>query len=282
MSLRITQRRSLIRYSGCNIKASTSIQRIHIHSNTVVDHKGNHSISNQHAAMKNFLKKNLWWIISSIILFIPIACLIYDLSIKISEKIEIGCVLFAIQLLIGAIIGVVANKIKRIFLKILWIIVGLVINAIFWIFSIVFLAFCQPITEEEFNNRKEEFREMIYNEFNEENHLDKVVGIQLPQYRIVDSECISISVPPTETEYEVELKIIFPEGLPKSAWKEIANLAEKEAPNPHSEDKIINKWFFSEGNPKAISYQCENESNVGCIVTFKPDCDTVYVTGYKW
>ena len=244
--------------------------------------QGNHSIINLHATMKKNLKKNLWWIISSIVLFIPIACLIYDLSIKISEKIEIGCILFAIQLIIGAIIGVVANKIKRIFLKILWIIVGLVINAIFWIFSIVFLAFCQPITEEEFNNRKEEFREMIYNEFNEENHLDKVVGIQLPQYRIIDSECTSISVPPTETEYDVKLKIVFPEGLPKSVWKKIAEKGEKKAPNPLSEDRVINKWQFGKENADAITYHCENKSNVGCIVTFKPDCDTVYINCYKW
>lgn len=248
----------------------------------MVDHKGNHGISNQHAAMKNFLKKNLWWIISSIVLFIPLACLLYGLSIKTGEKIVIGCILFAVQFLIGATTGIVANRIKKIFFKVLWIIAGFVINLMFLIISLVFMAFCEPITEEEFNNRKEGFREMIYNEFNEENYLDKVVGIQLPQYRIVDSECISISVPPTETEYEVELKILFPEGLPKSVWKEITELAGKEAPNPLSEDKIINKWFFSEGNPKAISYQCENESNVGCTVTFKPDCDTVYVTSYKW
>ena len=232
--------------------------------------------------MKNYLKKNLWWIISSIILFIPLACLLYGLSIGTDEKIVIGCILFAVQFFIGTTTGVIGNRIKKTVFKVLWIIIGLAVNAMFLIISFVFMTFCEPITEEEFNNRKEEFREMIYNEFNEENHLDKVVGIQLPQYRIVDSECNSISVPPTETEYEVELKILFPDGLPQSAWKEIANLAEKEAPNPLSEDKIINKWFFREGNPKVISYQCENESNVGCTATFKPDCDTVYVTGYKW
>lgn len=243
---------------------------------------GNHSISNRHAAMKNYLKKNLWWIISSIILFIPLACLLYGLSIGTDEKIVIGCILFAVQFLIGTTTGVIGNRIKKTVFKVLWIIIGLAVNAMFLIISFVFMTFCEPITEEEFNNRKEEFREMIYNEFNEENHLDKVVGIQLPQYRIVDSECISISVPPTETEYEVELKILFPDGLPQSAWKEIANLAEKEAPNPHSEDRVINRWHFKKENPDAITYHCENESNVGCTVTFKPDCDTVYVTGYKW
>jgi energy-coupling factor transporter transmembrane protein EcfT len=231
--------------------------------------------------MKNFLKKNLWWIISSIILFIPLACLIYGLSIGTDEKIVIGCILFAVQFLIGAITGIVANRIKKIFFKVLWVIAGFVIDAMFLIISLVFMTFCEPITEEECNDRKESFREMIYNEFDEENHLDKVIGIQLPQYRIVDSECISISVPPTETEYEVELKILFPEGLPKSVWKEITDLAEKEAPNPLSEDRAINRWHFEKDNADAITYHCENESNVGCTVTFKPDCDTVYVNSYK-
>lgn len=232
--------------------------------------------------MKHFIKKNLWWIISSIVMFIPLACLLHGLSIGTDEKIAIGCILFAVQFLIGAITGVVANRIKKIFFKVLWVMTGLAVNAMFMIISIVFMAFCEPITEEEFNGRKESFREMIYSEFDEENHLDKVVGVQLPQYRIVDSECISVSVPPTETEYEVELKIVFPEGLPKSVWKEIADLAEKEAPNPLSEDRAINRWHFEKENANAITYHCENESNVGCTVAFNPDCDTVYVSRYKW
>ena len=127
----------------------------------MVDHKGNHSISNQHAAMKNFLKKNFWWIISFIILFIPLACLLYGLSIGTDEKIVIGCILFAVQFLIGTTTGVIGNRIKKIFFRVLWIIIGLAVNAMFLIISIVFMAFCEPITEEEFNNRKEEFREMI-------------------------------------------------------------------------------------------------------------------------
>ena len=49
-----------------------------------------------------------------------------------------------------------------------------------------------------------------------------------------------------------------------------------------NEDKVINRWFFKEENPKAISYQCENKSNVGSTVTFESDCDTVYVSRYKW
>ena len=231
--------------------------------------------------MKNKIKKNLWWI-SPIVLFIPLVCLLYNLSIGTDEKIAIGCILFAVQFLIGAITGFVANRIKKIFFRVLWVITGLAANAMFMIISIVFMAFCEPITEDEFNSRKVGFREMIYCEFCEDNYLDEVVGIQLPQYRIVDSECISISVPPTETEYEVELKIVFHEGLPKSVWKEITDLAEKEAPNPLSEDRAINRWHFGEENPDAITYHCENESNVGCTVTFKPDCDTVYVSRYKW
>jgi energy-coupling factor transporter transmembrane protein EcfT len=232
--------------------------------------------------MKNFLKKNLWWIISSIVLFIPLVCLLYDLSIGTDEKIAIGCILFAVQFLIGAITGFVANRIKKIFFKVLWVMTGLAVNAMFLIISILFMTFCEPITEEELNGRKESFREMIYNEFDEENHLEKVIGIQLPQYRIVDSECFYVSVPPAETEYDVELKILFPEGLPKPVWKQITELASTEAPNPLSEDKVINKWFFGEENPKVVSYQCENERNVGSTVTFKPNCDTVYVRRYKW
>ena len=231
--------------------------------------------------MKNKIKKNLWWI-SPIVLFVPLACLLCSLSITTGEKIVIGCILFAIQFLIGAITGFVANRIKKIFFKVLWIIAGLFINAIFWIIALLFMAFCEPITEEEYNGRKESYREMVYNEFSEENHLDKVVGIQLPQYRIVDSECSYVSVPLAETVYDVELKILFSEGLPKPVWKQITELASTEAPNPLSEDKVINKWFFGEENPKVVSYQCENESNVGSTVTFKPNCDTVYVTRYKW
>ena len=92
--------------------------------------------------MKNFLKKNLWWIISSIILFIPLACLLYGLSIGTDEKIVIGCILFAVQFLIGTTTGVIGNRIKKIFFKVLWIIIGLAVNAMFLIISIVFMAFC--------------------------------------------------------------------------------------------------------------------------------------------
>ena len=82
--------------------------------------------------MKNKIKKNLWWI-SPIVLFIPLACLLCSLSITTGEKIVIGCILFAIQFLIGAITGFVANRIKKIFFKVLWVIAGLAVNAMFLI-----------------------------------------------------------------------------------------------------------------------------------------------------
>ena len=231
--------------------------------------------------MKNSVKKNLWWI-SPIVLFIPLACLLCSLSITTGEKIVIGCILFAIQFLIGAITGFVANRIKKIFFKVLWIIVGLFINAIFWIIALLFMAFCEPITEEEYNGRKESFREMVYNEFSEENHLDKVVGIQLPQYRIVDSECTYVTFWPAETEYNVNLKIHFPKGLPTSVWKEIREKASNNASNPLAEEWVKNEWSVSEETPGVVSYRYEDFANVGCSVTFESNCDTVYVTRYKW
>ena len=174
------------------------------------------------------------------------------------------------------------NKIKKIFFKVLWIIVGLFINAIFWIIALLFMAFCEPITEEEYNGRKESFREMVYNEFSEENHLDKVVGIQLPQYRIVDSECTYVTFWPAETEYNVNLKIHFPKGLPNSVWKEIREKASNNASNPLAEEWVKNEWSVSEETPGVVSYRYEDFANVGCSVTFESNCDTVYVTRYKW
>lgn len=44
---------------------------------------------------------------------------------------------------------------------------------------------------------------------------------------------------------------------------------------------VINKWDFGENNPNLIVYQCEDSSNVGCVVTFKPKSDTVLVRSYK-
>jgi hypothetical protein len=140
----------------------------------------------------------------------------------------------------------------------------------------------QPITEEDVENRKEDFRDMVYREFDEDDHLDKVVGVQLPQYKIVDSECKYVSFPPAETEYDVKLKIYVSEGISESVWNEIYELASKKASNPHSESDVINKWELDEDNPNIIYYTSEDNMNVGCTVTFKQSCDTIYVTRYKW
>ena len=110
----------------------------------------------------------------------------------------------------------------------------------------------------------------------------KIVGIQLPQYRIVDSECTYVTFPPTETEYNVNLKIHFTEGLPNSVWKEISKNASNKASNPLSGCEVINEWGVCEDNPEARIYKCENSRNEGCTVTFESNCDTVYVTCYKW
>ena len=232
--------------------------------------------------MKSKLKKNLWWIISSIALFIPMASLIGNISNDFSDVLSVGAISFVVLFLIWAIIGLVANKIKNIALKVLWIILGLSVYAIVWLFIILLIAMSQPITEEDVENRKEAFRDMVYREFDENNHLDKVVGVQLPQYKIVDSECKYVSFPPAETEYDVKLKIYVSEGISESVWNEIYELASKEASNPHSESDVINKWKIDEDNPNIIYYTSEDNMNVGCTVTFKQSCDTIYVTRYKW
>ena len=195
---------------------------------------------------------------------------------------SMGTIFFIALFLILAATGIIANKIRIVALKVLWIISGLTIYALGWLFAIVLMAMSDPVSEEEVESRKENFREMIYSEFCEDDYLDKFVGIQLPQYRIVDSECTYVTFPPTETEYNVNLKIHFPEGLPASVWKEISEKASDKAPNPLSDYEIINEWGVSEENPGAIIYKCEDSSNVGSTVTFESNCDTVYVTCYKW
>lgn len=232
--------------------------------------------------MNTIIKKNLWWIISSIVLFIPIAFFVCNIDGTLSEKLMVGVVPFILLFVICAITGVIANKIKIVVLKILWIILGLAIYALVWFMTVICLSFLVPTTEEDYENRKEDFRDMIYREFDAEDYLDSVVGIQLPQYKIVDSECTYVTFPPAETEYNVNLKIHFPDGLPKSVWKEIKELASNEAPNPLSKYEAINKWYFDQDNKKTIHYKCEDLSNVGSTITFKSDCDTVYVTSYKW
>ena len=208
--------------------------------------------------MKSSIKKNLWWIITSIVLFSPIAFIICSLSFGFSDKLLAGVVSFVLLFLIWMIIGLVANKIKRIILKILWVILGLLLYAIVWFFIVFFIGLSESYTEENMENRKEGIRDMVYREFNEENYLDNIVGVQLPQYKIVDSECTSFSLPPTETEYNVELKIYFPKGLPKSVWNEISELAIKNASNPHSKGNVINKWEVDKDNPKIIYYESED------------------------
>ena len=69
--------------------------------------------------MNNKIKKNLWWIISSIVLFTPLAFLINGLRIENSEQLGVGAIFFCVQLVIWAIIGIIANKIKKIVLKVL-------------------------------------------------------------------------------------------------------------------------------------------------------------------
>lgn len=232
--------------------------------------------------MKSKLKKNLWWIISSIALFIPMASLIGNISNDFSDVLSVGAISFVVLFLIWAIIGLVANKIKNIALKVLWIILGLSVYAIVWLFIILLIAMSQPITEEDVENRKEAFRDMVYREFDKTEHLDKVVGVQLPQYQIVDSRCDYVTFLPAETEYAVKLKIYFPEGISESVWYEMYKLASANALNPHSESDVINKWKIDEDNPNIIYYTSEDNMNVGCTVTFKQSCDTIYVTRYKW
>ena len=232
--------------------------------------------------MKTTIKKNLWWIISSIVLFVPIAAIICSLQYGFSVKLSMGVIFFVLLFLILAITGTIANKIKKVVLKVLWIILGLVIYAIVWLLTVVVIAFTAPVTKEDVINRKEGFREMIYSQFDEKDYLDNVIGIELPQYTIVDSECTYVSIPPTETEYNVKLKIYFPEGLPGSVWKEIRKKASNNASNPLLKEYVINKWGVSEEAPGTIYYNCEDSINVGTTVTFESNCDTVYVTCYKW
>ena len=235
-----------------------------------------------YTTMKTAIKKNLWWIIYSIVLFVPIAWAIYDMQCNFSDKLSMGTIFFIALFLILAATGIIANKIKKILFKVLWIILGFTTYAIGWVFTIFIIAFSAPITEEEIISRKEDFRDMIYREFDEADHLDNIVGIQLPQYRIVDSECTYVTFPPTETEYNVNLKIHFPEGLPDSVWKGISKNASNKASNPLSDCEVINEWGVCEDNPEARIYKCENSRNKGCAVTFESNSDTAYVTCYKW
>ena len=179
--------------------------------------------------MKSEIKKNLWWIITSVVLFIPIAIAIHHLPYGLGDKLPFGVVTFALLFLIWAIIGLVADKIKRIVWKVLWIILGTLSYLITWLCVIFVIAMSYPLSEEEVEDRKDDFRDMVYREFDEDGYLDKVVGVQLPQYKIVDSECEYVSFPPGETEYDVRLKIYISKGISKSVWNEIHELASTNA-----------------------------------------------------
>ena len=232
--------------------------------------------------MKNKIKKNLWWIITSVVLFIPIAFAIHNLPYGLGDKLSFGVVTFALLFLIWAIIGLVADKIKRIVWKVLWIILGTLSYLITWLCAIFVIVMSYPLSEEDIEDRKDAFRDMVYREFDEDDHLDGVVGIELPQYKIADSECKYVSFPPGETEYDVRLKIYGSKGISKSVWDEIYELASTNASNPRPMGDVINKWRLDQDNPEIIHYTTEDSSNVGCNVTFKHRCDTVYVTRYKW
>ena len=228
------------------------------------------------------IKKNLWWIISLIVLAVPIVLLINELPVKLGEKFLIGTVSCLILIVICAIVGVIANRIGKVLFKIIWIILGFIGYLFYILFVCVLLAMLDPVTDEEIAAHEESYRDMVHREFEVDNYLDDVIGIELPKYEIVASKCTYASMFPAETEYDVELNIYFPEGLSTSLWDEMHRLASEKAPNVKYNGYVINKWDFDEDNTKQIVYQWENSSNVGCIVTFKPKCDTVFVTRYKW
>ena len=228
------------------------------------------------------IKKNLWWIISSIVLAVPIVLLINELPVKLGEKFLIGTVSCLILIVICAIVGVIANRIGKVLFKIIWIILGFIGYLFYILFVCVLLAMLDPVTDEEIAAHEESYRDMVHREFEVDNYLDDVIGIERPKYEIVASKCTYASMFPAETEYDVELNIYFPDGLSTSLWDEMYRLASEKAPNVKYNGYVINKWDFDEDNTKQIVYQWENSSNVGCIVTFKPKCDTVFVTRYKW
>lgn len=215
-------------------------------------------------------------------LAVPIVLLINELPVKLGEKFLIGTVSCLILIVICAIVGVIANRIGKVLFKIIWIILGFIGYLFYILFVCVLLAMLDPVTDEEIAAHEESYRDMVHREFEVDNYLDDVIGIELPKYEIVASKCTYASMFPAETEYDVELNIYFPDGLSTSLWDEMYRLASEKAPNVKYNGYVINKWDFDEDNTKQIVYQWENSSNVGCIVTFKPKCDTVFVTRYKW
>lgn len=177
------------------------------------------------------IKKNLWWIISSIVLAVPIVLLINELPVKLGEKFLIGTVSCLILIVICAIVGVIANRIGKVLFKIIWIILGFIGYLFYILFVCVLLAMLDPVTDEEIAAHEESYRDMVHREFEVDNYLDDVIGIELPKYEIVASKCTYASMFPAETEYDVELNIYFPDGLSTSLWDEMYRLASEKAPN---------------------------------------------------
>lgn len=225
------------------------------------------------------LKKNLWWIISGVVLFVPLGLVINSLSMEVSEKLSGAALFFAITFVLVAVVGLVANKIKPIVLKVLWIILGVAFYLVYLTFTLLVILMSQP---DDLEGRKAAFETMVVEEFSPADYLDKMVGIDLPEYDIVESCCTYVSSFPSETEYEVDVKLYLPKGMSKSLWRQITELAKTKAANPDPFGEVINEWYFDSENPGQICYKTEDSTNVGCVVTFKPKCDTVYVHRYKW
>ena len=126
------------------------------------------------------IKKNLWWIISSIVLAVPIVLLINELPVKLGEKFLIGTVSCLILIVICAIVGVIANRIGKVLFKIIWIILGFIGYLFYILFVCVLLAMLDPVTDEEIAAHEESYRDMVHREFEVDNYLDDVIGIELP------------------------------------------------------------------------------------------------------
>ena len=198
------------------------------------------------------IKKNLWWIISSIVLAVPIVLLINELPVKLGEKFLIGTVSCLTLIVICAIVGVIANRIGKVLFKIIWIILGFIGYLFYILFVCVLLAMLDPVTDEEIAAHEESYRDMVHSEFEVDNYLDDVIGIELPKYEIVASKCTYASMFPAETEYDVELNIYFPEGLSTSLWDEMHRLASEKAPNVKYNGYVLHDGGLSNNIPSNV------------------------------
>ena len=111
------------------------------------------------------IKKNLWWLISSIALAIPIVLVINELSVKLGEKLLLGIVSYLILLVICGIVGIIANKIRKVLLKIIWIILGFIGTLFYILFVCIILAMFEPVTDEDISAQEESYRDMVHREF---------------------------------------------------------------------------------------------------------------------